>query len=93
MEGSNLKRKEYGSVMLSEASESGREQLLKISWGVALQRHFDKTMNALSTVAAYLAYPCVKTELQVRLAWCLMGIKKPEYEASNDSRPKDRSYN
>ena len=47
-------------------------------------------MNAPSTVALYLAYPCVRTELQVRLAWCLMEIKRSEYEASNDSRLKEK---
>ena len=38
--------------------------------------------------AACLAYPCVGTELQVRLEWCLMGIKKSVYEANKDSRSK-----
>ena len=43
-------------------------------------------MHAAATVAAYLAYPCAVTDLQVRLAWCLMGIKKAEYVANNDSK-------
>ena len=37
-------------------------------------------MHAPATVAAYLAYLCTRTDLQVRLAWCLMGIKK-EHES------------
>ena len=45
-------------------------------------------MHAPATVAAYLAYSCARTDLQVRLAWCLMGIKKSEYEANNDSKTK-----
>ena len=28
----------------------------------------------------------MRTDLQVRLAWCLMGIRRAEYEASNDSK-------
>ena len=47
-------------------------------------------MHAPATVAAYLAYPCARTDLQVRLAWCLMGIKKSEYEANNDSKSKEQ---
>ena len=62
-ENSNLNRKEYGTVMSSEAPV---------------------------TVAAYLAYPCTRTYLKVRLAWCLMGIKKAEYEANNDSKLKEQ---
>ena len=89
-ENSNLKRKEYGTVMSSEANEIGLEKLLEISWRAALQRHFDETMHKPATVAAYLAYPCTRTDLQVRLAWCLMGIKKAEHEANNDSKSKEQ---
>ena len=78
---SNLNRKEYGTVMSSEANEIGLEKL---------QRYFDETMHAPATVAAYLAHPCTRTDLQVRLAWCLMGIKKAEYEASNDLKSKEQ---
>ena len=89
-ENSNFNRKEYGTVMSSEANEIGLEKLLEISWRAALQKYFDETMNAPATVAAYLAHPCVRTDLQVRLAWCLMGIKKAEYEASNDSKSREQ---
>ena len=82
-ENSNLNRKEYGTVMSSEANEIGLERLLEISWR-------DETMHAPATVAAYLAYPCTRTELQVRWAWCLMGIKKVEYEANNGSKSKEQ---
>ena len=47
-------------------------------------------MHATATVAAYLASPCARTDLQVRLAWCLMGIKKSEHEAINDSKSKEQ---
>ena len=76
--------------MSSEANEIGLEKLLGISWRAALQRYSDETMHAPATVAAYLAYPCARIDLQVRLAWCLMGIKKAEYEASNDSKSKEQ---
>ena len=46
-------------------------------------------MHAPATVTAYLAYRCTRTDLQVRLAWCLMGIKKVEYEANNASKSKE----
>ena len=87
-ENSNLNRKEYG--MSSEANEIGLEKLQEISWRAALQRYFDETMHAPAMVAAYLAHPCTRTDLQVRLAWCLMGIKKAEYEASNDLKSKEQ---
>ena len=43
-----------------------------------------------ATVTAYLAHPCTRTDLQVRLSLCLMGIKKAEYEASNDLKSKEQ---
>ena len=72
----NSNRQEYGTVMSSEANEIGLEKLLEMSWRAALQRYFDETMHASATVAAYLAHPCTRTDLQVRKSWCLMGIKK-----------------
>ena len=89
-ENSNLNRKEYGTVMSSEANKIGLEKFLGISWRAALQRYFDETMHAPAPVAAYLAYPCTRTDLQVRFAWCSMGNKKAEYEANNDSKPKEQ---
>ena len=89
-ENSNLNRKEYGTVMSSEANEIGLEKLLEISWRAALQRYFDETMHAPATVAVYRSHPCTRTDLQVRLAWCLMGIKKAEYEANNDSKSREQ---
>ena len=85
-ENSNLNRKQYGTVMSSEANEIGLERLLEISWRAALQKYFDETMHAPAKMAAYLAYPCTRIELQVRLAWCLMGIN----EANNDSKSKEQ---
>ena len=89
-ENSNLNWKEYGTVMSSEANEIGLEKLLEISWRAALQRYFDETIHAPATVAAYLAHRCTRSDLHVRLAWCLMGIRKAEYEASNDSKSREQ---
>ena len=88
--GSNLKRKEYGTVMSSEANENGLELLNKTSWRVALQKYFDETMRTPSSVMAYTANPCVRTDLQVRLVWCLVGIKKWEYEATIETKAREQ---
>ena len=80
----------YGTVMCSEANEIGLENLLEISWRVALQKYFDETMHAPAKVATYPAYPCARTDLQVHLAWCLIRVKRSEYEANNDSKSKEQ---
>ena len=53
----NLNRKEFDTVMPSEANENGLEKLLEISWRAALQRNFDEMMHAPATRAEYLAIP------------------------------------
>ena len=65
--GSNLKRKEYATVMSPEAKENVFELLYKISWNVALQKCFDETMRTPSSVMAYIANPCIRTYLQMNL--------------------------
>ena len=85
-----LKSKRIRNGNVSEANEVGLEKLLEISWRAALQRYFDEAMHAPATVAAYLAHPCVRIDLQVRFVWCLMGIKRAEYEASNDSKSREQ---
>ena len=87
---SNLKRKEYGTVMSSEANENGLELLNNISWRVVLQKYFDETMRTPSSVMAYIANPCVRTDLQVRLVCCLIGIRKREYEATIETNAREQ---
>ena len=61
-----------------EANESGLELLSKNSWKEALQKYFDETMRTPSSVKAYLANPCVRAVLQMKLVRCLVGITKWE---------------
>ena len=77
---------QYGTVMSSEANVEKLRNFLAGGPPEILR----ETMHAPATVAAYLAHPCTRTDLQVRLAWCLMGIKKAEYEASNDSKSREQ---
>ena len=88
--GSNLKRKEHGTVISTEANENGLELQSKVSWKAALQKYFDETIRTPSSVIAYLAISCVRTILQVRLVWCLVGIRKWEYEATIETKAREK---
>ena len=68
-------------MTFSEANEIGLEQFLKNFWRAALHRYFDETMHAPATVAAYLAYPCTRTDLQMRC--------KPATELSEGGSPSN----
>ena len=88
VDGFKLTRKEHGPLW-SKRKVLGTSN--KYFWMVTIPKHFDKTMNTFSTVTAYLANPCVRTELQVLLSWCLMRIKKKMgYETSNDSKSREQ---
>ena len=39
---------------------------------------------------AYLANPCVRTVLQVRLLWCLVGIRRREHKATIETRSREK---
>ena len=90
--GSNNKRKDYDTVMSSQVNEdiNGLELLNKISWRTAPQKFFDETMRTSSSVTAYINSPRVRAYRQVRLVWCLVGIKRQEYEATIEFKARDQ---
>ena len=67
-ENSNLNRKEYDTVMSSEANETGLEKLLVISWRAALQTYFDEKMHAPATVQQH-TWPIRLQELTCKCDW------------------------
>ena len=40
----------------------------------------------------YIANPCVRTDLQVRLVWFLIGIRRQEYEANTETKAKEGQF-
>ena len=76
--------------MSSEANEKGLELLNKSSWRVTPQKSYDETMRTSSSVTAHMANPCVRTDLQVKLVWCLIGIKEWGYEATIETKAREQ---
>ena len=76
--------------MTSKSKENGLDLLNKFSSNIGLQNYFDETMRASLSVMAYIANPCVRTDLQVRLMWCLVGIRRLEYEASIETKAREQ---
>ena len=90
MTGSNLKRKEYGTVMSSEANVNGLELPNEITWMAALQNCFDETVRTSSSLMTYLAKHSLRTDLQVRLVWFLTGMRKLVYEATIETKARGK---
>ena len=85
----NLKKEEYGTVMSSEANEDCLE-LVKIAWQTVLQKFFEASMNTPSTVTVYLADPCVRTYLKMRLIWCRAGLTRQKHEATIETNAREQ---
>ena len=85
----NLKKKEHGTVMSSEANEDCLE-LVKIAWRTLLQKCFEDSMNTPSTVTVYLADPCVRTYPKMRLIWCRAGLTGQEHEATIETNAREQ---
>ena len=74
-------------------SERERLRAVKnITWSIASQKHFDENMNTPSTVATYLANRCVRKVMQIKLIWCMEGIKRAVFEASVETKLGEQQW-
>ena len=52
-------------------------------------RYFEEKMRTTSKIHALIAMPYVRTELQLRFAWCMIGLTRGEYDSKERKRSKD----
>ena len=52
-------------------------------------RHFEEEMRTTPKIHALIAIPNVRTELQLRFAWCMTGLTKEEYDSEERKRSKE----
>ena len=87
MQGTTLKQKAYGTLVLSELHAETIEQLVRLPWRAVVLRYFEKELRTTPKIHALIAIPYVRTELQLRFAWCMTGLTRRE----NDSEERKRS--
>ena len=87
LQGTTLKQKAYGTLASSEIQAETMEQLVSLPWKAVVSRYFEEEMRTAPKIHALIAVPYVRTELQLRFAWCLMGLTREE----NDSEERKRS--
>ena len=63
------------------------EQLVSLPWKAVVLKYFEEEMRTAPRIHAHMAVPYVRTELQLRFAWCMMGLTRGE----NDSEERKRS--
>ena len=84
-----LKQKAYGTLASSEMQAETIEQLVSLPWKAVVLKYFEEEMRTAPRIHALMAVPYVRTELQLRFAWCMMGLTRGEYDSEERKRSKE----
>ena len=84
MQGTTLKQKAYGTLASSEMQAETIEQLVSLPWKAVVLRYFEEEMRTTPKIHALIAVPYVRTELQLRFAWCMIGLTRGEYDSEEE---------
>ena len=72
LQGTTLKQKAYGTLASSEIQAETMEQLVSLPWKAVVLRYFEEEMRTTPRIHVLVAVLYVRTELQLRFAWCMM---------------------
>ena len=89
LQGTTLKQKAYGTLASSDIQAETIEQLVSLPWKAVVLRYFEEEMRTTPRIHALVAVPYVRTELQLRFAWCMMGLTREEYDSEERKRSKE----
>ena len=92
MQGTTLKQKAYGTLASSEMQAETIEQLVSLPWKAVVLRCFEEEMRTTPKIHALIAVPYVRTELQLRFAWCMIGMTRGEYDSEERRRSRKKRY-
>ena len=90
MQGTTLKQKAYGTLVSSEKHAEKIEQLVILPWRAVVLRYFEEEMKTMPKIHALIAIPYARTELQLRLACCMIGLTRGEYDSEERKDRKRR---
>ena len=51
-------------------------------------QYYEEEMRTTPTIHALIAIPYVRTELQLRFAWCMIGLTRADYYSEERKRSK-----
>ena len=91
LQGTTLKQKAYGTLALSEMQAETIEPLVSLPWKAVVLKYFEEEMRTTPRIHALMAVPYVRTELQLRFAWCMMGLTRGEYDPEERKRSKEET--
>ena len=62
---------------------------MSLPWKAVVLRYFEEEMRTTPRIHALVAVPYVRIELQLRFAWCMMGLTREEYDSEERKRSKE----
>ena len=65
------------------------EQLVRLPWKAVVLKYFEEEMRTTPKIHALMAVPYVRTELQLRFVWCMMGLTREEFDSEERKRSKE----
>ena len=89
MQGITLKQKAYETLASSEMQAETIEQLVSLPWKAVVLRYLKEEMRTTPRIHALIAVPYVRTELQLRFTWCMIGLTRGEYDSEERKRSKE----
>ena len=89
IQGTTMKQMAYETLVSSEMHAETIDQLESLPWRAVVLRNFEEEMRTTPKIHALIAIPYVRTELQIRLAWCMTGFTMEEYDSEERKRSKE----
>ena len=80
IQGTMIKQKVYGTLVSSEMHAETIDQLVILPWRAVVLRHIEEEMRTTPKVHALIAVAYVRTDLQLRFAWCMTGLTMEEHD-------------
>ena len=68
------------------------EQLVSLPWKAVVLKYFEGEIRTTPRVHALMAVPYVRTELQLRFAWCMMGLTRGNMTQKKGKDQKKKKY-
>ena len=89
IQGTTMKQKAYGTLVCSEMHAETIHQLVSLPRRAVVLRHFEEEMRTTPKIHALIAVPYVRTDLQLRFAWYMTGLKMEKYDSEERRRSKE----
>ena len=86
IQGTTMKQKAYGTLVSSEIHAETIDQLVSLPWRAVVLGHFEEEVRTTPKIHALIAIPYMRTELQLRFAWCMTGLTREERKRSKEEK-------